>query len=621
MPSPPAPATPLTPPQLRQEQWRLALFGAATVVAVAFGFVYTSVKDAGDYIQHYGYYGIAATFAWFVYALTRVGYGLWRELPPPTHREGWQAAGLIAACTVLAACTIPYGPKVLYDEYVLQGTAWSMHANREVGTVVRAYEVGGVFSTVQAYLDKRPYFFPFILSLVHDLTGYRVSNAFALNTALMPGVLALVYLYARRLVAHAAALAALVALGTFSLLAHNATGAGMELLNLVMILLTLHLVAHWLAAPDEPRLAALVLSAVLLAQTRYESSLYVAPVALAVLEGWRRAGRLILPPAAVLGPVLLIPCALHSTYLSGTPILWELRANEASRFGFQYLTDNLAHAWHYFFDLSGFLTNSWWLFGAGLIAFGALLFAVVRSLPRWRTARPEHVALVLIGAAIAGNLLLLQFYYWGQLDDPIAARLSLPFAVLIVICLAVTVQRWSTASRPLAPFAVGGAVLAAFAGGLIANARHTGLNLLERELEWESRVVAARTPGTRLIVTNKSALVWFGEEIASAQIERAFVRAEMVKFNLDHHNFSEVLVLQTYRPTGPAGDFQLDPIDRLPASYVLEPVAQRRFGTHLARISRVAAIHLLAPEKKPPAGQPPTDPAVAKPAATLALNP
>ncbi len=621
MSSPAPPAAPPAPTRVRvSTPWRLALFGVVAVAAVEIGFVTTSFTHAGHLIQNYGYYTIAATFAWFVVALVRIAPAAGHGLPTLAWRERWQLAALIAGCTLVAALTTPYDYKVLYDEPVIQGTAWNLHFFREVGNYQHAYMVNGVFSPVTiagTYLDKRPFFFAYLVSLLHDLTGYRSANAFALNTALMPVVLGLAYFYARRLVAHAAALAAVFTLGTLSLMAQNATGAGMELLNLAMILLTLHLAAHWLAAPDEPRLAALVLAVVLLAQTRYESALYVAPVALAVFEGWRRAGRLLLPPAAVLGPALLLPYALHSTYLSGTPFLWELHDSDTGRFGLQYFSKNIVHAWRFFSDASGLATaSSWWLFGAGFVALALVLVRVVRALPQWRTAPPAAVALTLGGAGIAANLLLLQFYYWGQLDDAIVGRLSLPFAMLLVLCLALVVQRWASPRRPLAAVVASGAALAALTSGLIANARHSYRNILGQELAWESRFVAARPHGDRLILTGRSALVWYAQHVASIPIGRATVRARSVQFHLDQHTFSEVLVLQNYRPVGPDGGFQLDPLQQLPPAYVLEPLAERRFGAQLARISRVIKINL-PPETEAPAT--PLAPA-APGATTVALN-
>ncbi len=597
---------------------RLALFGAVALAAVVVGFLVVPFDTAGHLIQQYGYYTIAGTFAWFVLAMVRVVPGACCALPSLSCRERWQIGAVVVGCTLVAVLTTPYTYKVLYDEPVLQGTAWNLHFFREVGNYQHAYMVNGVFSPVTVagtYLDKRPFFFAYLVSLVHDLTGYREGNAFALNTALMPVVLVLTYFYARRLVGHAAALAAVFTLGTLSLMAQNATGAGMELLNLAMLLLTLHLAAHWLAAPDAPRLTALVLAVVLLAQSRYESALYVAPVALVVVEGWRRAGRLILPAAAVLGPALLVPYALHNTYLSGTPFLWELRDGDTGRFGFQYLAKNLPHAWLFFFDTSGMNTaSSWWLFGAGFVALGFVLLRLVRSLPRWRGAPPAAVALTLGGAGIVANLLLLQLYYWGQLDDAIVGRLALPFAVLLVLCLALVAQRWSSPRWPLAACLVAGAALAAFTSGLVSNARHSYRNILGQELAWESRFVAARPPGDRLILTGRSALVWYAEHIAAIPLGRASVRAAAVKFHLEQHTFSEVLVIQDYRPVGPEGGFQLDPNNHLPDAYVLEPLVERRFGAHMARISRVIAINL------PPASATPAVPAPT-PAVTVALNP
>ena len=606
---------------------RLALFGVVAVAAVAVGFLLFPAKVAGRLVQVTGWWTMGLTFAWFLVALVRVVPGLRRALPPLAARERWQLMGVIAGCTLVAMLTVPYGYKVLYDEPVLEGTAWTLHHYREVGTVVHGYNVEGVFTPVAAdgtdgtYLDKRPIFFAWLVSLLHDLTGYRPANALAFNTALLPAVLALLYFYARRLAGHAAALAAVFALGSLSLLAHNAVGAGMEMLNLAMLLLVLHLAAHWLAAPDGPRLAALVLAAVLLAQTRYESALYVAPAALAVAEGWRRAGRLILPAAAILGPALLLPVAWQNKYVSGTPQLWELRPEDAGRFGLQYLADNLSHAARYFFSTTWTLTSSWWLFSAGFVALALLLPGVARALPRWRAARPAALALAVFGAAIVGNLLLLQFYYWGQLDDPIVSRLCLPFATLLALCLAVVAHRWAGPRRPLAAVVAGGAALAAFTTGLVANARQDERNILARELAWEDRVVAARPPGERLVITSRSALPWLTRQVASIDLERATRRMAEVKFHLDQHTFREALVVQLWLPAGADGGFALDPRHKLPDAYVLEPVAERRFGAYLARISRVAAINLpaVSPVEPPPAAEQEKSPPA--PAAVVAANP
>lgn len=575
---------------------RLVLFGVVALAAVYFGFVTPTVAQAGDFVRRWGYYTMAATFVWALLAWARIAPGLWRERPELSRREALALGGIVAGFTLLAALTAPYTYKVLYDEFVLQATAQNLHQIREVGATARGYEVEGVFRGVSSYLDKRPIFFTFLVSLLHDFTGYREANAFVLNTALMPAILGLLYLLARRFVAHAAACVTVVCLGALPLLAYNATGAGMELINLAMLLVVMLLAVHYLAAPDEPRLAALILAAVLLAQSRYESALYIAPTALVVLEGWRRSSRPILPVAAILAPALLIPYALHNTYLSGTPSLWELREGAETRFAAHFFLNNLRHAGSFFFNFSGLLPNSWWLGVAGLPALLWAAWRMLAALPRWTRASAPGVVLTLFGGAIFGGLGLLMFYYWGELDDPIVSRLSLPFCALLALCLGLWVaSRPETYRRRAMLLVAGGALFAYATTGLRANATHWQLNLLMREIEWEGETVAALPPARRLIVTNKSALYWLAREVPAVQIPRARWRAEQVKFHLDHHTFDEILVCQGFRATGPDGAFQLDPADRLPAAYVLEPLVERRWGTKLARLSRVVDIRLTAP--------------------------
>lgn len=591
---------PASPPE-RRFPVRLVLLGVVAVVSVAFGFLTQSVNDARIWVQHFGYYTIAGTFAWTVLAVLRAGPDWIRSWPQLSRRELVVLAGVIGGLTAVAVMTVPYTYKVLYDEYVLQATAWCMHQMREVGTIVRGYTIEGVFTPLLTYLDKRPVFYPFVLSLLHDLTGFREANAFVFNTALLPVALGLFYLLMRRLAGHLASLAALLAFGAFSLLAQNATSAGMEMLNLVMLLLVMNFAVHYLARPDERRLTILILTAVLLAQTRYESSLYVGPVALIILEGWRRRGQLILPAAAMLAPALLIPYALQNTYLSGTPMLWELRQGESARFGLEYLAGNLQHAGHFFFSFSGVLTNSWWLALAG---FPALIWAIVaasRGLRRWRCAPAPAVTTVLFGGAILLNLGLLMFYYWGQLDDPIVSRLSLPFSVLLALCLG-----WALSQLPdrLVPRASRIAMLGAgfcyLTSGLVGNATFWALNTPGREIAWEFHTVQQMPPAPRLIITDKSALIWLINKIPAIQVLGARNRAEQIEYHLEQHTFSDVLVMQTYLPIGPDGGFRLDPEDRLPDSFELEPLIERRFGTHIARISRVKAIHLPVVASSPP---------------------
>lgn len=582
---------------------RLGLFGLAAIVAVAFGFLAVPVARAGHLVLRFGFYFMAGTVLWWMFSLIRLGSpmraGAWFDWSGWSRAERWRVGVAILGLTVVGTLVFPYSYKVLYDEVVLQSTAWSMHHFREVAVAVRGYEVEGIFVSLNGYLDKRPFFFPFLVSLLHDLTGYRQANAFLFNTLLLPVTLGLVYAVARQLGGREAAFAGLLCFGASPLLAQNANGAGMEMLNLAMVLLVLLFGIRYLARPEEDRVSALVLSAVLLAQTRYESSLFILPTAVVVLEGWRRAGRIILPSAALFAPILLIPAALHHTFLAGTPLLWELPENMNARFGWEHVGRNIKNAGEYLFSFSRTLLNSWWVAIAGL---PALAWVTSRSLRNWRcwpSAPTAQFVVTIFGLAIAANLGLLMFYFWGQLNDPIVARLVLPFTVILALAIVAALAHCPVRRQARVARLVGGAAILCYIGwGLPAAGHHREINLLETEFAWESREVERLAPVPRLIITNKTTLHWMLRSIPAIQIVRARLVQESVRFHFERGTFREILVMQRWRQSGPDGHFQVDPRDRLPDIYRLEPVVERHIGARIARISRLVEVRA-APEPLP----------------------
>ncbi len=580
--------------------WRRLLWVAVLgVLAAVVGFKIFSARQAGMLVKHWGYYALAGVFCWWCWAVVglvrdRTAGGLvwWRAR---CNRETLQAAVLIAVLMLVAVLTVPRVYKILFDEVVIQSTAWNLHMEREVGAVNRAYEIDGLMRSLETYLDKRPYFFPFLVSLVHDLTGYREANAFYLNLSLMPVVLGLLYGLARKLAGHRAALAAVAALGAFPLLALNAQGAGLEMLNLALILGLMLAGLVYLEKPDDRSLAVVVLTAVLLANTRYEAGIYIGCSALLLLEGWRRAGRVILPPAALFAPVLLVPSALHNTYLSGTPILWELRQGMTSRFSFEYLVENLAFARTFFLNVNGMIANSIWLTLAGVAAAIWLGFWGWRNKPRWPEWTPVSASVCVCALGIAGNMALLMAYYWGDLSDPVVSRLSLPFHALIALMLAAAIGRAPSAWRAgLAGWSVLFALVAYVSFGLKTNQRLDIQNNTEVAQRWEVDVLRRRGPANRLVLTDKSPLSWFVRDVPAIMPGRLVIKPDSLAFHMRHHSFDEILITQTLQPAGP-DKFWMPPDTVLPPNYVLELIAERRVGSKLHRISLIKEIKVDAP--------------------------
>jgi hypothetical protein len=171
---------------------RVLGFAASGALACVVGFVVVAPPVAERLIMAGGYFYILGVFAALVYFAARVVRARRDVAIRWIQRPGWAGVMLLLAAG-FTVWSDTFRHKVLFDEYVLQGTAWHMHATKEIGTPIRAYDIAGTWLAIDTFLDKRPFFFTFLVSLLHDVTGFRLENAFALNVCMAAICLGLVY--------------------------------------------------------------------------------------------------------------------------------------------------------------------------------------------------------------------------------------------------------------------------------------------------------------------------------------------------------------------------------------------------------------------------------------------
>ena len=149
-----------------------------------------------------------------------------------------------------------------------------------------------------------------------------------------------------------------------------------------MILATLLLGVRFTERSNGASLAAFIFSAVLLAQVRYESVVFLVPVALVVIWVWARDGRAEIPWLVVAAPLLLVHVPLHQRIFDLRASAWELssRPGFTEPFSVSYIPDNLAHALAFFFGRASDQPNSPVLSALGCLA---VPFAVL-GIARWR---------------------------------------------------------------------------------------------------------------------------------------------------------------------------------------------------------------------------------------------
>lgn len=581
-----------------------AAIGSA-LLALLLGFVVIPDDFGLKLVIYGGYWVMFATLALFAWALAR-SLRSGGPIRPATARERWIWLA-VAAVAGLLLVHEAYGFKVLMDEAMLLGTSMTMHLEKKALVPMRAHDIIGYFQLLDGQLDKRPLFFPFLVSLLHDLTGYRPENPWVLNTLLTFGFMGLVHLIGRRLTGReSGGLAAVLLLGGLPLLAQNATGAGFELLNLTMLAATLWLAMRWLERRDPDALTALVFAGILLAQVRYESVIFLVPVGLLVLWGWWREGRVVLSWPVVAAPLLLVLYPLQHRVFTVRESSWELSSQPGYTqvFSPAYIADNVGHALNFLFDTSGDVSNSLVLSALGVLALPFFALWVVKVIRRAATEPPAAVATAAFALGFALWLGLMLCYFWGRFDDPVIRRLSLPLHLLMALAVPVVIAQFDRNGRTWR-WVLGALVLALALRSIPVMARHAYTLTYNpgMEVDWRREFIAAH-PERDYLVIDQDTVIWITHQVSSTPVLQARNHRDLIHFNLQNRSFSAIYVYQRCEVDPATGAVVVKQDDQLGPAYTLELVAEKRFAPlHVSRLSRVVAVQP-AGEVPPPVPAP-----------------
>jgi hypothetical protein len=648
---------------------RALLFIATTLGALWLAFFAIPAEMAEWVVLFLGYPLMFATTAGF-------GIALWRlQAQDPAavrpirrwRREyAWSLAAVAAACWFLLRYE-PFQFKILNDEILLAGAAQMMHFERLAGVPQNANVLSdGSYLLFDAFLDKRPLFFPFVLATLHDLTGFRAGNSFLLNGILTVVLLSIVCLFARRLSDWRGGVLVCLLLAGLPLLGSNATSGHFEMLNLVMLAASFWLGLRYLEQPEARTLTPFALGLVLLAQTRYESVIFLLPLGVLILIGWRRAGRVILPAPVILAPLLLVLFVLqYRATLVAPNVYWQPGPDgREAAVSLAYFGVNLQAAHEYLFALGQYRDNSALISVLGMLGFGGA-FLLLRGFRRpLREAPPGTLMVATIAATALIHALFIMIFYWGVWNMHVTARLSLSFQLCAVLTIPPVLQRWPR------PFALAGLVAGAlfgvywvarlspvslleqgiFMGCFIIGTAGIVLYALRRQHDtrpyllaiagaylltialpagYNHRPLQRYTPSHThrflydflrdhprrdylMVVTNPVTAILFRK--AATPLRRFAMDPERAALRLKDNTYSDIFICLTYAIDPASGDWKPHQSDALPEFFETEVVReQRRYPNVVNRIVRLTAVH------PPPTAAPPA--ADSSPAAAAASPP
>ena len=569
---------------------RLWALGGSVILAVLLGFVVIPDQAAIQFVSRAGFWIVLLTFGLFVRAAWTVFSGDVRDWS--FRRFDWPTVIVIAAGGTVLLVHETFGFKIVMDEIMLLGASLSMHLDKTVLVPIRGSDIQGSFVVLDGLMDKRPLFFPFMVSLLHDLTGYRPANAFVLNAGLTVVFLSLIFVTGRILAGRVAGWIGVVLFAGLPLLAHNATGGGFELLNLVMILGTMLLGVRYADKRDASTLALFCLSALLLAQVRYESVIYLLPVAVLVLWVWWQQGETQLSWPVIIAPLLMVHYPLQHRIFDLRTSAWELgsRPGYTTPFSPRYIADNLNHAVGFFFAAPSEQPNSLVFSVLGCLAVPFFVLLVVKRLPRLTAERPANIAVTIFALGFAAQFLLLMCYFWGKFDDVVIRRLSLPTHLGMGVALLAVLPQF--AKPVVTRFLLGAAVLGLVASGVPSMAAHAYSQeyLPGRETAWRRAFIAEQPRHDYLVIDNDSVL-WIAHQISSTPMLQAIKNRGRIVWNMKNRTFSDILVFQRFNIDADTGRMTLREGDELGPDFVLETVREERLQTlTLSRLSRLKEI-------------------------------
>ncbi len=412
--------------------------------------------------------GVEVTYFWnahcayplYLLALAWACFVFFRERPLSAWKSWaagsrWLFLGILGGAVFLQLGEF-WDYRVYFDEPSHAGAARLLHMGKKFEGIAswhQPFEVGEVCNTI---LPMRMGLFPFLLSLVHDLAGYRESNIFVLNALISAAFLLVLALLGNRLGGRAGAWSALLGAVSLPLLCQVVNSGSYDQLFLLLLAALLLQALRVEESPTPLRQAQLLALALLLMLCRYEGSVYLVVTAVFVLRAWMRSHRVWLPWGSLMFPAAVLTVGIvRDRFMEvNKNLVSDMRGSDAGLFSLSHVADNVRGTLGYLFLPDRLGTGSALLCWLGLTSVLALLAA--RFLPRRPPFSRPHLALPVLFFTVFTVLLWCAVFlptFWSVPTDPVSSRFTLPLFLVAIIAVAVAagnLVRWNRLTAGIA---------------------------------------------------------------------------------------------------------------------------------------------------------------------------
>jgi hypothetical protein len=287
----------------------------------------------------------------------------------------------------------------------------------------------GNLNTINREIPVSPLVFPFMVHLVHAVTGFRYQNSFAVNFIVMFLFLSGVYIAARRFSDMPTAVAAMLLVICYPVITIYGTSGGFDLSNTAFFMLVIAATYSFVKTPSSRSFAFLFASLLVLTNIRYESVafLFVLPLLLVALRKIKWQHLKDCSWLLFVTPLLSLP------YIWQRILTWGTHKSyyQTPTFSFAQMVQNLTTFFKNLIDFDYFLPYAGFV---SIISMLILAYLIVETI-RKRILRQGYQRLFLIVLIVIFSVSSVIYfaYFFGFYVHPSGARFFMILSVLLAL--------------------------------------------------------------------------------------------------------------------------------------------------------------------------------------------
>ena len=373
---------------------------------------------------HTSYYIISLLLLVWVFQTTillrTLSFSLTRLL-----RDYWP--GILAALvlTSLVFVSVKVGLKTLSDETNLLSVSRSMATNKTVFNATMAKFYYGNLNPINNEIENRPLVFPFLVHLLHVLTGLRYQNVFVLNFIVMFLFLSGIYIAVRKFLDPLSGVAAMLFILSYPVLTVFGTSGGYSLLNGAVFVLVMAAAFYFIKTPSSCAFAFLFSSLLVFSNIRYESIVLLLAVPLLLFRKIKWQHLRDCSYLFFLTPLLCLPFVWQRIPRQAA---FETPTGDAA-FSFKALAQNTSMLFKSLVDFNYQIPHAGLLSIVSIIIFIFLFVEISRKKIRL-TQHGCHFLVVLFVSLLILNGVYLS-YFFGIYTHPSTARFFLVLSIVL----------------------------------------------------------------------------------------------------------------------------------------------------------------------------------------------